>query len=162
MILESFSPGSAPWIKESHSSAERSRALSIVSILRSVWLYDVSASSTGKRKMAQKGPQYAPMLLLLVERDIAISGYNQVLDQNLCPWFQRTDKAAKYPRSIFVGPIVEDSAEEIYVCPLDGLLGEEVVSHILQSTFEFNGRAAASYGARKVLYDALEVGKLCG
>lgn len=66
---------------------------------------------------------------------------------------------SEYTCRILIGPVVEYPAKEVYVCPLDRLLGEEVVSHELESTFELGRNGAASHGAWKVLYDAYEVGK---
>lgn len=67
--------------------------------------------------------------------------------------------ASKYTCRILIGPVVEDPTKEVYICPFDRLLGEEVVSHELQPTRKLRRNRAASYGTWKILYDAYEVGK---
>ena len=54
-----------------------------------------------------------------------------VVNHNQCSILQRGDQITKYGNAVPVRPIVEDPTEQIHVCILDGLLGEEIVGHEL-------------------------------
>ena len=160
MILESLNLESAFCTKVSHSSAERSCALSSASIFKSVNLYStctISSSLIPANISAKwKNP---PVPLLLIERSSAKLGYNQVLDQHLGTRFECPDQLSKDPDGILVGPIMENATEEIHLRSLNRLLGEEVMSHEFQPTFQLWRDGAVGHSIREVLYDAYEIGK---
>ena len=118
------------------------------------------------RKAAERGSDvmreggYPPLPLLIVQRTAPVLGHNHVLNQDLGTGFQCANEASKDTRGVFIGPIVEDAAKEVDLCPLDRLLGEEVVSHEFQSTFKLRRNRAAGYSAWKVLDDAFQIGKV--
>ena len=63
-----------------------------------------------------------------------------------------------------VGPVVEDEAEEVDVCALDGLSGEDVVGLEGDAGGEGGGAVGVELGleAGEVLYDAADVRVLAG
>ena len=52
-----------------------------------------------------------------------------ILHQNPGAALQGRDQVAQDPVAVFVGPVVEDPAEEVDVGAFDRLLGHEVVGH---------------------------------
>ncbi len=54
-------------------------------------------------------------------------GNDAVIYHNFDPRFQSRDQRSYKHNGVLVGPVMQDEAEKVYVCPFDGLFVEEIV-----------------------------------
>lgn len=54
-------------------------------------------------------------------------GDDAIIYHNLGPRFQSRDQSPDDHNGVLVGPVMQDEAEKVYVCPFDQLVLEEIV-----------------------------------
>lgn len=54
-------------------------------------------------------------------------GDDAIIYHNFDPRFQSRDQSPYNHNGVLVGPVVQDEAEKVYICPFDGLFLEEIV-----------------------------------
>jgi hypothetical protein len=86
-----------------------------------------------------RGPNIPQAVFLPPGEDARLRQYIIVQD-NLGARFERGDQPSEDLDAVLVGPVVQDPAEEVDVCPLDGLVfGKEVVRHESDAVCHIDG-----------------------